>query len=67
MTLVRRFSRRVQEAGIIQAVRGKRYSSREPSKLDRKTSALKRITRRTEIERLKKLGKWVERSKRGRR
>lgn len=66
MTLVRRFSRRVQEAGIIQTVKGKRYSERAPSKLDRKTGALKRLTRRKEIERLKKLGKWVERTTRRR-
>jgi len=62
MTLVRRFSRRVQEAGIIQTVKGKRYSERDASKLDRKTAALKRLTRRKEIEKLKKLGKWVERT-----
>lgn len=66
MTLIRRFSRRVQEAGIIQTVRGKRYSERPVSKLERKNSALRRIARREEIERLKKLGKIVER-KRGRR
>lgn len=62
MTLVRRFTRRVQESGIIQTVKGRRYSERAPSKLDRKTAALKRLGRRKEIERLKKLGKWVERS-----
>ncbi len=61
MTLIRRFSRRVQEAGIIQTVKGRRYSEREDSKLDRKTGALKRLNRRKEIERLKKLGKIIER------
>ncbi len=65
MTLVRRFSRRVQEAGIIVTVKGRRYSEREDSKLDRKTAALKRINRRKEIEHLKKLGKWTERPTRG--
>lgn len=64
MTLIRRFSRRVQEAGIIQSVKGRRYSEREESKLDRKTSALKRIKRHKEIERLKKLGKITERRRR---
>ncbi len=62
LTLIRRFSRRVQEAGIIRSVKGNRYSEREPSKLDRKTSALKRLNRAKEIEKLKKLGKWVERT-----
>ncbi len=67
MTLVRRFSRRVQEAGIIRTVKGQRYNERDPSKLDRKTSALNRLKRGKEIERLKKLGKWVERQKGDRR
>ncbi len=60
MTLVRRFSRRVQETGIIQAVKGRRYSERAPSKLDRKTSAINRLKRGVEIEKLKKLGKWKD-------
>ncbi len=67
MTLIRRFSRRVQEAGIIRTVKGNRYSERAPSKLDRKTSALNRLKRGKEVERLKKLGKWVEREKGARR
>lgn len=65
MTLVRRFSRRVQEAGIIQTVKGKRYSERSAGKLERKNGALKRLARRAEIETLKKLGKWTERPTRG--
>jgi len=63
MTLVRRFGRKVQEAGIVRTVKAQRYSDRLPSKLDRKTSALNRLKRGKEIERLKKLGKWVEREK----
>lgn len=63
MTLVRRFSRRVQETGVIRAVKGNRYSERAPSKLDRKNSALNRLKRGKEIERLKKLGKWVEKTR----
>ncbi len=62
MTLIRRFSRRVQETGVIRAVKGNRYSERAPSKLDRKNSALNRLKRGKEIERLKKLGKWVEKT-----
>ncbi len=61
MSLIRRFSRRVQEAGIIITVKGKRYNEREPGKLARKNSALSRLARRKEIEVLKKLGKWKER------
>ncbi len=67
MTLIRRFSRRVQEAGIVRTVKGQRYNERAPSKLDRKTSALNRLKRGKEVERLKKLGKWVEQTKGNRR
>lgn len=56
-SLIRRFSRKMQEAGIIQKVKSKRYSERPPSALSQKTLALRRIIRRKEAERLKKLGK----------
>lgn len=58
-SIVRRFSRRVQESGIIQRVKGNRYNDRPQSKLAQKASALKRMARRREIERLKKLGKAI--------
>ncbi len=57
MTLIRRFSKRVMEAGIIQKVKGGRYAERPESKLSLKNRALKRIAKRKEVERLKKLGK----------
>lgn len=56
-SVIRRFSRKVQESGIIPKVKGKRYSGRPLSKLSQKTMALRRIARRKEVERLKKLGK----------
>lgn len=56
-SLLRRFSRRVQEAGIIPKVKGNRYAKRLPGKLAVKAGALKRLKRRTEIEKLRKLGK----------
>ena len=65
MTLVRRFSRRVMEAGIIMTVKGNRYAERKAGKLERQKGALKRLARRKEIETLKKLGKWTERPTRG--
>ena len=55
--VLRRFSRRIQESGIIRKVKGSRYNERGESKLKTKRSALKRIDRRKEIEKLKKLGK----------
>jgi len=57
MSLIRRFSRKMQESGIIPKVKGSRYNNRELSKLSEKNMALKKIARRQEIERLKKLGK----------
>ena len=60
MNLVRRFSRKVQEAGIIQKVKGHRYSGRKQSRLAIKESALKKIARKKEVERLFKLGKEIK-------
>jgi len=57
MSLIRRFSRRIQESGIIQKVKGKRYNEREMSKLAEKNMTIRRLARRVEVERLKKLGK----------
>lgn len=57
MSLIRRFSRKMQESGIIQKVKGQRYNDRGLSKLAQKNMALRRLARRKEVERLKKLGK----------
>ncbi len=56
-SVLRRFSRRMQESSIIQKVKGDRYNKRKESKLKVKKSALKRMGRRKEIEKLRKLGK----------
>ncbi len=58
-SILRRFSRRIQESGIIRKVKGSRYNLRKESKLKMKKSALKKMDRRKEIEKLKKLGKMV--------
>ena len=56
-SVLRRFSRRIQESSIIQKVKGDRYNKRKESKLKVKKSALKRMGKRKEIEKLRKLGK----------
>ena len=56
-SLLRRFSRRIQESGIVRKVKNARYHLRKESKLKVKKSALKRMGRRKEIEKLRKLGK----------
>jgi len=58
-SILRRFSRKIQESGIIRRVKGARYNVRKESKLKIKNGALKRMARRKEIEHLKKLGKMV--------
>ncbi|MBI3305976.1 hypothetical protein HYZ82_02460 [Candidatus Nomurabacteria bacterium] len=58
-SVLRRFSRRMQESGIIRKVKGVRYNVRKESKLKVKKSALKKLARRIEIEHLKKIGKMV--------
>jgi len=59
--VLRRFSRKIQESGIIRKVKGARYNVRQESKIKIKKSALKRMARRQEIEKLKKLGKMITR------
>ncbi len=56
-SMLRRFSRKVQEGSIIQKVKSKRYNERKESKIKVKKSTLKRLARRVEIEKLRKLGK----------
>jgi ribosomal protein S21 len=57
ISLVRRFSRKMQEAGIIPKVKSIRYSTRPMSKLGQKNMRIRSLARRVEVERLKKLGK----------
>jgi ribosomal protein S21 len=57
MNLIRRFTRKVQESGIIQKVKSKRYNKRDESKVKTKIATLKRLTRKKDQEKLFKLGK----------
>ncbi len=62
--VLRRFSRKVSESGIVQKVKSKRYNERPLSKLAQKVLTIKKIGRRKETEKLKKLGKIIEQKKR---
>jgi ribosomal protein S21 len=64
MGVIRRFSRKVQDAGIILGVKARRYAERSKSKNTVRKAKLKRIARRTEVERLIKLGKMQPRAER---
>lgn len=57
LSLIRRFSRKMQESGIIPQVKGLRYAVRPISKLAEKNMKVRRLARRVEVEKLKKLGK----------
>jgi ribosomal protein S21 len=62
-SVLRRFTKKVQSAGILPRVRGIRYKSRKLSPYKKKMQALRSIERRTEVDRLIKLGKLTENRK----
>ncbi len=57
LSLLRRFTKRVQGAGILRRVRSIRYKERNQSTLKRKRATLKFLDRTAKRERLAKLGK----------
>jgi len=63
-SVLRRFTKRVQESGVLNKVRSIRYSGRALSPYKVKKSTLERLRRRTEIEKLAKLGKLPASKKR---
>lgn len=58
--VIRRFTKRVQGAGIVPKVRGGRYYSRIKSKNVQRTAKLKKLGKREAYEKLVKLGKVQE-------
>jgi len=67
LSVIRKFSRKVQGTGLIQTVRKGRYYARNTSKTVSKKRALKRIQRNDNRQQLIKEGKLIEEVKRGRR
>lgn len=65
-SLIRRFQKRVQGAGIIRRVKGARYTERQKSKTKRKVSALRRITRKEKVADMERMG-LIKETPRGRR
>lgn len=55
--LVRRFTKRVQQSGILRKARETRFRNREKSRNMGKKAALRREKMKGEYEKLKKLGK----------
>ena len=62
--LIRRFTKRVQGAGILPRMRGLRYAERKASPYVKKKRTLKVLKERKEREKLIKLGKLTERMSR---
>jgi len=56
-SLLRRFTKRLQESRVLFRVKKNRFFTRPQSKLKRKEAAIKRIAKRKAVEKLKKLGK----------
>ena len=59
-SLIRRFSRRVQQSGVLQRVRKMRFRLEEKSRTKRRDEAIYKVRIRKEITKLKKLGKFDE-------
>lgn len=60
LSLLRKFSRRVQGTGLMRRMRAGRYRTRPTSKTTKKKRALKRIAKRAIIQQLIKEGKISE-------
>lgn len=65
-SLVRRFSRRLKNSGILLRARSLRFRDRPESALTKRRAALRRIEKQNEYEHLSKLG-LITRNQRGRR
>jgi hypothetical protein len=65
--LIKKFTRRMQESGVIPRVKSIRYSERSLSPFVKKDKRLKSIKNKAEFEEQVKLGKKSPRGERGRR
>ena len=57
VSMLRRFSRRIRDTGMIRKLKGDRFYTRPKSELVKKEGALRRMKRREEFVKLYKLGK----------
>lgn len=56
-SLIRRFTKKVQESGVVRKAKSKRYKERNMSEYKKKKNTLRKISRREQVEKLKRLGK----------
>ena len=65
VTLLRRFTKRVQGSGVLPRVRSNRYAVRKPSEYVKKKKTLKVLGRRAFVAAAIKMGKMQETTGRG--
>lgn len=63
-SLIRRFTRRIQQSGVLLRARNVRFHKRTKSKDMRKKAALRRETLKKEYEKLEKLGEKPKKKRR---
>lgn len=59
-SLIYRFSKKIQQSGVMKEAKGRRYKDRAKSKLKRKVSALHKAKRKIEMDRARKWGVVVQ-------
>ena len=57
LSLIRKFTKRVQGSGVLPRLRSRRYSERKMSDFVKKKKTLKKIVKRAKIRELIKMGK----------
>jgi len=57
---LRRFTKKIQQSGVLMNARKSRFHTRAANKRAVRNNALRKVARKTEIEILKKLGKFEE-------
>ena len=62
-SLLRRFTRRIQQSGVLIRARRARFREKEKSKRERRISAVRRVKINQEKEKLRKLGLLEEEPK----
>ena len=55
-SFIYRFTKRVQHAGVLREAKRRRFHKRDVSRTKQKVSALYRVVKKKETERMKKLG-----------
>ena len=66
LSVLRRFTKRMQGSGVLRRIRKQRFHKRTLSQSVRKKQALKALGKREKYEELVKLGKIIPRTTRGR-